>query len=141
LCERAKFDSPLPEDLRANILSTADSPRHHCKLGGAPPRFPAPVSTEDRSGVGGSSDGQDEQSRIILPPETGEQPSLAPAPPPPPQSHKIPLRNSRKNFLQNPRFGEHIFTTGRLSSFFFHWTNHGSCKYTGAAGASVLCAV
>ena len=28
---------------------------------GAPPRSPAPVSTEDRSGVGGSSDGQDEQ--------------------------------------------------------------------------------
>jgi hypothetical protein len=24
-----KFDSPLPEDHRANILSTADSPRHH----------------------------------------------------------------------------------------------------------------
>jgi hypothetical protein len=35
------------------------------------------VSTEDRSGVGGSSDGQDEQSRIVLPPETGEQPSLS----------------------------------------------------------------
>jgi hypothetical protein len=44
---------------------------------GAPPRFPAPVSTEDRSGVGGSSDGQDEQRQIILPPETGEQPSLS----------------------------------------------------------------
>jgi len=27
--------------------------------------------------VGGSSDGQDEQSRIVLPPETGEQPSLS----------------------------------------------------------------
>ena len=30
-----------------------------------------------RSGVGGSSDGQDEPSRIVLPPETGEQPSLS----------------------------------------------------------------
>ncbi len=29
-----KFDSPLPEDHRAHILSTADSSRHHCKLGG-----------------------------------------------------------------------------------------------------------
>jgi len=29
-----KFDSPLPEDHRANILSTADSRRLHCKLGG-----------------------------------------------------------------------------------------------------------
>jgi hypothetical protein len=27
--------------------------------------------------VGGSSNGQDEQSRIVLPPETGEQPSLS----------------------------------------------------------------
>jgi hypothetical protein len=33
---------------------------------------PAPVSTEGRTGVGGSSDGQNEQSRIVLPPETGE---------------------------------------------------------------------
>ena len=40
-------------------------------------KSPAPVSTEDRSGEGGSSDGQDEQSRIVLPPETGEQPSLS----------------------------------------------------------------
>jgi hypothetical protein len=44
---------------------------------GAPSRSPAPVSTEDRSGAGGSSDSQDEQSRIVLPPETGEQPSLS----------------------------------------------------------------
>jgi hypothetical protein len=29
-----KFDSPLPEDHRVNTLSTADSLRHHCKLGG-----------------------------------------------------------------------------------------------------------
>jgi hypothetical protein len=28
------WDSPLPEDHRVNILSTADSPSHHCKLGG-----------------------------------------------------------------------------------------------------------
>jgi hypothetical protein len=42
-----------------------------------PPRSSAPVSTEDRSGVGASSDGQDERSRIVLPPETGEQPSLS----------------------------------------------------------------
>jgi hypothetical protein len=46
-------------------------------LAGAPTRSRAPVSTEGRSGVGGSSDGQDEQSRIVLPPETGEQPSLS----------------------------------------------------------------
>ena len=59
------------------------------------------MSTEDRSGVGGSSDGQDEQSRIILPPETGEQQAERPllllllkSP--------IPLRNSRKNFLPKP---------------------------------------
>ncbi len=44
---------------------------------GAPPRSPTPVSAEDRSGVGGSSDGQDEQGRIILPSETGERPSLS----------------------------------------------------------------
>jgi hypothetical protein len=50
-----KFDFPLPEDHRAHILSTADSPRHHCKLGGGS----APVSTEGRSGIGGSLDGQD----------------------------------------------------------------------------------
>jgi hypothetical protein len=41
---------------------------------GAQPRSPATVPTEGRSGVGGSSDGQDEQSRIVQPPETGEQP-------------------------------------------------------------------
>jgi hypothetical protein len=35
------------------------------------------VSTKGRIGVGGSSDGQDEQSRIVLPLETGEQPSLS----------------------------------------------------------------
>ena len=29
-----KFESPLPENHRANILSTADSPLHHCNLGG-----------------------------------------------------------------------------------------------------------
>ena len=43
-----KFDSPLPEDHRVN-----------------------------RSGVGKSSDGHNEHSRIVLPPETGEQPSLS----------------------------------------------------------------
>jgi hypothetical protein len=81
-----KFDSPLPKDNRVNILSTADSLRHHCKLGGdsasisctsvyrvsatiansagTPPRSPAPVSTEDRSVVGGSSDGQDERPYV-----------------------------------------------------------------------------
>jgi hypothetical protein len=35
-----KFDSPLPEDHRVNILSTADSPRHHCKLGGGSASIP-----------------------------------------------------------------------------------------------------
>ncbi len=43
---------------------------------GAPPRSQAPVSTENQSGVGGSSVGQDKQSQIVLPQETGEQPSL-----------------------------------------------------------------
>jgi len=42
-----------------------------------PPQSPAPVSTGGRSGVGRSSDGHDELSRIVLPPETGEQPSLS----------------------------------------------------------------
>ena len=42
-------------------------------------RSPAPVSTgtdhdDDRSGVGGSSDGQHERSRIFLPTETGKYP-------------------------------------------------------------------
>jgi hypothetical protein len=87
--------------IRANILSTADSLRHHCKLGGDSAsisdtsvsasisgtrhwsRFDLMLSRSSilGSGVGGSSDGQDEQSRIILvilPPETGEQPSLSP---------------------------------------------------------------
>ena len=35
-----KFDSLLPEDHRANILSTADSLRHHCKLGGGSASIP-----------------------------------------------------------------------------------------------------
>jgi hypothetical protein len=35
------------------------------------------VSTEGRSGLGGLADGQDEHSWIVLPPETGEQPSLS----------------------------------------------------------------
>jgi hypothetical protein len=30
-----KFDCPLPEDHQAHIPSTADSPHHHCKLGGS----------------------------------------------------------------------------------------------------------
>ena len=46
-------------------------------LAEAPPRSPAPVSTGGRSGVGRSSDGRNEHSRIVLPPETGEQPSLS----------------------------------------------------------------
>jgi hypothetical protein len=29
-----KFDPPLPETHRVNILSTADSLYHHCKCGG-----------------------------------------------------------------------------------------------------------
>jgi hypothetical protein len=42
-------------------------------------RSPVPVSAvtdhdDDRSGVGGSSDCQHEQSGIVLPPEKGEQP-------------------------------------------------------------------
>jgi hypothetical protein len=35
-----KFDSPLPEDHRVNTLSTADSLRHHCKLGGGSASIP-----------------------------------------------------------------------------------------------------
>jgi hypothetical protein len=46
-------------------------------LAEAPPRSPAPVSTGGRSGVGKSSDGHNEHSLIVLPPETGEQPSLS----------------------------------------------------------------
>jgi len=46
-------------------------------LAETPPRSPAPVSTGDRSGVGRSSDGNNEYSRIVLPPETGEQRSLS----------------------------------------------------------------
>jgi hypothetical protein len=68
---------PAPPLEVLKTLSTADSLRHHCKLGGAPPRSPAPVSTGGRRGVGKSSDGHDEHSRIVLPPETGEQPSLS----------------------------------------------------------------
>ena len=45
-------------------------------LAEAPPRSPAPASTGGRSGVGKSSDGRNKHSRIVLPPETGEQPSL-----------------------------------------------------------------
>ena len=68
----------LPEDFRVNTLSTADSLRHHCKPGGGSASIPspAPVSTGGRSRVGRSSDGHNEHSRIVLPPETGEQPSL-----------------------------------------------------------------
>ena len=47
-----KFDFPLPEDYRANIL----------------------VSAEDRSWVGGLSDGQEEQGRIVLPQGQGRTP-------------------------------------------------------------------
>jgi hypothetical protein len=52
-------------------------PANTANSAGAPPRSPAQVSSEDQSGVGGSSDGQDEQSQIVLLPETGEQPSLS----------------------------------------------------------------
>ncbi|MFN9941928.1 MAG: hypothetical protein ACK56I_20880, partial [bacterium] len=51
----------LPEEHRANTFSTADSLRDS----GGGLRL-----------VGGSSDGQDEQSQIVVPPETGEKPSL-----------------------------------------------------------------
>jgi hypothetical protein len=37
----------------------------------------APLSTDVRSGVGGSSDGQNKQSRTVLAAETGEKPSLS----------------------------------------------------------------
>jgi len=40
----------LSEDHRANILSTDNSLRHHCKLGGGSASIPAPVSTKDQSG-------------------------------------------------------------------------------------------
>jgi hypothetical protein len=71
---KIKFDFPLPEDHRAIILSTVSATT--ANLAEAPPRSPAPVSTEGRSWVGGFSDAQTEQGRIVLPPETGEQPSL-----------------------------------------------------------------
>jgi len=44
-----KFDSPLLEDHRVNILSTADS-LTTANSAEAPPRSPAPMSTEDRGG-------------------------------------------------------------------------------------------
>ena len=66
-----KFDSPLPEDHRVNILLTANSPCHHCKLGGGSASISGISIYEGPSGVGGSSDGQDEQSLIVLPPEKG----------------------------------------------------------------------
>ena len=64
-------DHALGVRLQPTVFATT------ANLVGAPPRCPASVSTEDRSGVGGSSDGQDEQSRIVLPPDTGAQPSLS----------------------------------------------------------------
>ena len=72
-----KFDSPLPEDHRVNILSTADSLCHHCKLGGGSASIPG-TNVYRRSKWGRRIvDDQNEQSRIVLPPETGEQPSLS----------------------------------------------------------------
>jgi hypothetical protein len=78
-----KFDSPLKssyhhQDYRVNILSTADSLCHHRKLGGGS------ASISGTSVYRGSKWGRrvvrrpNEQSRIVLPPETGEQPSLLP---------------------------------------------------------------
>ena len=73
----------------------------------APPRSPAPMSTEDRSGVGGSSDGQDEQSRIVLPPETGEQPSLSSG------LSDAPCLNRRRPGSPNPSSSSSSSTTTR----------------------------
>ena len=73
-----KFDFPLPEhkDHRVNTLSTADTLHHHCKLGGGSASIPGTSVYGGRSGVERLSDGHNECSRIVLPPETGEQPWL-----------------------------------------------------------------
>ena len=73
LCLQIRFpkSSLLLEDHQANILSTADGLRHHCKLGGGSASIPGTSVYR-----GGSSDGQNDHSRIVLPPETGEQLSL-----------------------------------------------------------------
>jgi hypothetical protein len=81
---------------RANILSTADSLRsfrHHCKLGGGSASIPGTSVYRGSKWVGESlmmmmmsfifscrtkqRRPQDEGSRIVLPPETGEQLSLS----------------------------------------------------------------
>ena len=75
----------LQEQLKGIIIRTTESTPFRQQtvsdttenLAEAPPRSPAPVSTGGRSGVGRSSDGRNEHSRIVLPPETGEQPSLS----------------------------------------------------------------
>ena len=71
-----KFDSPYLRTTESTSSRQPTVSATTANSAGDPPRSPASVSTEDRSGVGGSSDGQDEQSRIVLPPETGDQPSL-----------------------------------------------------------------
>jgi len=71
-----KFDSPLPEDLRANILSTADSLRHHCKLCGGSASILGTSVYRGSKWVGGSSTAK--TSKVGLsPPETGKKPLLA----------------------------------------------------------------
>ena len=50
------------------------SPRRHRQRGPNPRQQ---LILGGRSGVGRSSDGRNEHSRIVLPPETGEQPSLS----------------------------------------------------------------
>ena len=75
-----KFDSPLPEDHRVNTTPPFRQPTVSAtteNLAEAPPRSPTPVSTGGRSGVGKSSDGHNEHSRIVLPQEIGEKPSLS----------------------------------------------------------------
>ena len=73
----AKFDSPLPEDTESTPSRQPKVSATTANLAEAPPQSPAPVSTRGRSGVGRSSDGHNEHSWIVLPPETGEQPSLS----------------------------------------------------------------
>ena len=83
------------------------------------PRSPAPVPTEDRSGVGGSSDGQDEQSRIVLPQEKGEQHSLSSglsvAPLLNHRSHGRLLPDCYLTLKPAPKSGQTLTSTGQSS--------------------------
>ena len=65
ICDHVSSNS-IPPCLRTTEPTSfrqQTAPSTTANSAGAPPRSPAPVSTEGRRGVGGSLDGQDEQSR------------------------------------------------------------------------------